>query len=179
MFMLISDYSLKPIENPNKNYLQEWRDYEFSLTDKLNACAGNSVLEVLSQQWNPPSWWNRHFLKIDELVFERNIIMRAQDKACWFARTIIPETCFNLDPFFFKRLEKESVRNLIFNESRVCRLERSVYPVDKKCIEFGWIKPFISSENDIIWARLAKFSFHKTGFFYLVELLFPELESIK
>jgi len=39
MFMLISDYPLIPIETPNKNYLQEWRDYEFSLTDKLNACA--------------------------------------------------------------------------------------------------------------------------------------------
>lgn len=165
------------IDDPD--FLAEWRECGSSLTDKLLKAKGKVQLELISQKWVRPGWWDSYFLQIHEdLVFEREIIMKSGEIDYWYARTIIPEKCYELNPKFFYRLESESIRNLIFNEDKVSRLRMINYPVDQYCIEFSWVKKHIDNIQGILWVRLAEYSFQHTESFYLVEILFPELESV-
>lgn len=165
---------------PIEESLKEWRDYQDSLTDKLYAKTGSAQLELLSQDWIQSTWWDTYFLKLnDSNLFQREIIMNSNSLRYWYARTIIPYSCFSLDPAFFKRLESEPIKNLIFSEPRVQRLQLLNYPIDNQCIEFHWLKEQQSSMNkNPIWVRLAQYLFQKQHSFYIAELLFPELGSL-
>lgn len=167
------------IANPHKDdSLRDWREYAHSLTDKLQKVKGSTQLTLMSQKWTQPCWWDKYLLQIrDAQIFEREILMKHQDTAFWYARTIIPQKCYNVDPDFFKRLEKESIRNLIFDNPNVHRVTLLNYPIDKQCIEYHWAKRYLEQLDGVIWVRLAEYSFNELESFYLAELLLPELES--
>ena len=98
--------------------LRDWREHQYSLTDKLQEAKGSIQLELISQSWIKPTWWDSYLLQInDELIFQREIMMKHHGTEYWYARAIIPQKCYNLNPEFFKRLGKESIRNLIFNDN--------------------------------------------------------------
>lgn len=157
----------------------EWLTYQSSLTDKLHQATGDAELELLSQHWITTDLWSKTLLEIkDAQVFQREIIMKSHNFPYWYARTIIPQTCYELDPNFFNRLQKESVRNLIFNEQRVQRVNAINYPVDEQCVEFYWVKKYINTAQDPFWVRIAEFLFQQKASFYLVEIMFAELGSL-
>lgn len=159
--------------------LSAWINYQAPLTDKLQRIKGSSDLVLLSQQWDRPLWWDAYLLQIkDELVFQREIIMRSHDVDYWYARTVIPQKCYDLSPVFFKRLEHESIRNLIFETQEVHRVSMTCYPIDKQCLEFYWVKKHINTIKGILWVRLAEYSFQHCESFYLMEILFPELGNV-
>lgn len=159
--------------------LSEWIHYQDSLTDKLKAITGTIDLELLAQHWVSSSWWDSYILNLkEEQVFQREILMRSQNIEYWYARTIIPYSCYRLNPHFFNRLEKESVRNLIFNTNEVNLVNRICYPVDQRCIEYFWVKKYMTQIEGTLWVRLAEFSFSELESFYLIEILLPELEKI-
>lgn len=159
--------------------LEDWIDYPDSLTDKLKLALGSIELEVILQKWLKPDWWDTHFLRIDDSsVFQREIIMRNKGIAYWYARSVIPRKCYNVDPVFFNRLENESIRNLIFDENRVKRINILSYPVNELNLEFYWVKKHIDSIQGTLWVRFAEFSFQDSELFYLVEILLPELENV-
>lgn len=177
--MYINNQPVLTAETEHPEALKDWRLHQYSLTDKLQALKGSTQLELISQRWIKPTWWDTHLLQIkDELVFQREIMMKHQDIDYWYARTIIPRKCYNINPEFFKRLEKESIRNLIFDSNQVHRVTMVNYPVDNQCIEFSWVKKNMRTINGIIWVRLAEFSLAHLESFYLAELLLPELESL-
>jgi len=157
--------------------LSEWINYQYSLTDKLQKLKGTTELELIKQEWVLSNWWDKQLLQIkDKLVFQREIIMRSDGIAYWYARSIIPQKCYNMDPIFFKRLETESIKKLIFDDTKVRRLSLISYPVDHQCIEYYWVKKYINTVQDVLWVRLAEYSLQQKESFYLVELLLPELE---
>ncbi|WP_241480299.1 chorismate--pyruvate lyase family protein [Legionella norrlandica] len=159
--------------------LNNWLEYQGSLTDKLKAIRGSIELELLSQSWTSPKWWDRHVLHIkDENIFQREIIMKNSGIAYWYARSIIPQTCYDLSPEFFNRLKHESIRNLIFGESRVRRLPMLCYPVDQLNLEFHWVKKYIGSIQAPLWVRLIELVFLEKSSFYLTEILLPELGNL-
>lgn len=166
-------------ETNDPSTLGVWREQQSSLTDMLKSAKGNTQLEVISQNWIKPTWWDNYLLKVDgELVFQREILMKHDAVEYWFARTIIPQKCYNLDPHFFNRLEKESIRNLIFDTKEVQRINIINYPIDKQCVEFYWVKKQLVTIEGTLWVRLAEFSFQESESFYLVEILLPELENV-
>lgn len=166
-------------ETKDPEFLKDWREHQHSLTDKLKVAKGSTQLKLISQSWIKPTWWDRYLLQInDELIFQREIMMRHHGIDYWYARTIIPQKCYNLNPDFFKRLEKESIRNLIFDEDKVHRVHMINYPIDKQCIEFNWVKKHLNMVHGMLWVRLAEFSFQHLESFYIAELLLPELESV-
>lgn len=166
-----------PREEPQG--LIPWLHYSDSLTDKLKTAKGCVNLTLCSQGWIKPTWWDKYFLSIqNELIFQREIIMESQGTAYWYARTIIPQSCYELDKTFFKRLEHESIRNLIFESSDVRRVQFQVYPIDQQHLEFYWLSQFFPCIRGNVWVRLAEFSFQNKGSFYLAELLLPELEGV-
>ena len=158
--------------------LSEWINAQDSLTERLKRSTGEAQLELLNQQWVTPDQWDRHLLQIDDpLIFERNIIMKSQGIVYWYARSIIPQKCYDLDPLFFNRLQKESIKNLIFDEVNVQRINFITYPANDQCPEFHWVKKYINVVHGILWVRLAEFLFQQKESFYLVEILLPALEN--
>ena len=162
----------------SKQFL-EWVTYQSSLTDKLRNTEGDAQLDLLSQQWINTDLWSKNLLDIqDRSIFQREIIMKSHDTPYWYARSIIPKKCYYLAPDFFNRLQNESIRNLIFNNEDVERINSINYPVDNQCVEFYWVKKYIYSVEGILWVRIAEFSFKKQESFYLVEIMLPELGNL-
>ena len=163
----------------NLEHLKNWREHQDSLTDKLTIANGATDLEVVFQDWIKPTWWDAHVLQIHQgTLFQREIIMRSYGVEYWYARTVIPKKCYQIDHDFFNRLKNESIRNLIFNDDKVHRLNMINYPVDKQCLEYQWVKKHINLKHNTLWVRLAEYSFQYIESFYLMEILFPELERL-
>lgn len=159
--------------------LLEWINHQQSLTDKLLKAKGEVQLELLTQQWVNSDFWSKSLLAIPESpVFQREIMMKSHNIPYWYARTIIPQRCYELNPVFFERLRSESVRDLIFDNKQVTRINSINYPVDAQCVEFYWVKKHIPNIKEILWVRIAEFSFLGQESFYLVEIMLPELGEI-
>lgn len=177
--MPINTDSLFVINAQCSEQLSEWLNNQAALTDRLQKIKGEVQLELISQQWLHLDWWDKYVLQIqDEYVFKRDIFMKSQGVPYWFARSIIPKKCFNLDPVYFDRLKNESIKNLIFGSNRVERINGTIYPIDHHCIEFYWVKKHISTIKGILWVRMTEFSFEKSESFYIAEIMLPELERV-
>lgn len=177
--MYINSQPIFFTETQDPDFLREWREHNGSLTDKLHAARGSTDLDLVFQNWCNLNWWERYFLNInDNRVFLREIIMKNAGIEYWYARTIIPQQCYDLNTNFFKRLEHESIRNLIFGETSVKRLNMICYPVNSENIEYHWVKHYIKAIQGSLWVRLAEYSVQSSESFFLIEILLPELESI-
>jgi chorismate-pyruvate lyase len=163
----------------NPANLNDWLSCSTSLTDKLQAIIGKVELQILSQQWTNADWFDRFVLHIQEQsIFLREILMNGYEHNYWYARTIIPESCYQIDPEFFSRLEKESIRNLIFGEQRVKRYLQKYYSINEYNIEYHWVKKHLPLINSTLWLRLTQYQFDEKGDFYLYEILLPDLERV-
>lgn len=177
--MPINTHLIYSLKAPCSEQFLEWINYKEPLTDKLFQAQGDAQLTLIAQQWMNTDLWAKSILGVqNDLVFQREIIMKSHGLVYWYARSIIPKDCYKLDPCFFDRLKEESIKNLIFGESRVQRLDFINYSVDSHCIEFYWVKKYIRRPQDILWVRISEFSFQQKESFYLVEIMLPELESI-
>lgn len=177
--MKVLDFPKLLIKKTPSNQLKQWLDCDNPITDKLVELTGDAHLERLSQQWVKATWWDHYALNIkDPHVFQRQILMRSHKRPYWYARTIIPQSTYALDPDFFDRLNKESIRHLIFNQKQVRKVNKLIYPIDNRCLEFYWLKKHVSDKEGILWVRVHEFEIHKKASFYLIELLFPELEAL-
>ena len=159
--------------------LESWLYYDLPITDKLKTLSGSAELELLSQAWVPAKWWDRYALNIKEKIFQREIFMKSHGRGFWYARSIIPHSCYEIEPDFFKRLDSESIRNLIFNEPKVHLVQRIIYPINEQSIEFYWMKKHLCGIQGTFWVRLAEFLFQNKSSFYLIEILFPELQELQ
>ena len=177
--MYINNSPILFAQTHDSNFLIDWREHQYSLTDKLKEAKGATQLQLISQSWIQPTWWDTYLLKIkDELIFQREIFMMHLEVEYWYARSIIPEKCYKINPEFFKRLEKESIKNLIFNSDQVQRTHIMTYPIDSQCIEYSWVKKYLKNVNGILWVRLAEYSFENREAFHLIEILLPALENV-
>lgn len=158
--------------------LESWLYYEQPLTDKLKMLSGDAELKLLSQDWVFSQFWDKDALDLEENIFQREIFMKSQGEVYWYARTIIPLSCYTIAPDFFKRLERESIRKLIFNEPKVQLVKRLVYSINDDSIEFQWMKRYLPTIQGTFGVRLAEFKFQEMGSFYLVEILFPKLGEV-
>jgi chorismate-pyruvate lyase len=155
-----------------------WLHYDKPITDKLKRITGEAQLQLLSQEWKRSTGWDAHIIHINERILQREIFMNSQSKVYWYARAVIPQTCYDIDPDFFDRLNRESIRNLIFDEPKVRRVNRLTYPVTNQNLEFYWVKKHLKSIEGICWARIAEFSFLEKGSFYLIEMFLPNIEEL-
>lgn len=168
---------MQTINIPEK--LSSWLYYSHSLTDKLKNEKGQCSLALLSQGWATASWWDKYNLLINEpFIYQREILMQAENITYWYARSVIPKSCYELNEAFFKRLEKESIRNLIFESDDVKRIDFKVYAIDNTCIEYHWLKPYLPLQEERLWLRLAHYSYCNQASFFLIEILLPSLEEL-
>ncbi|KTC78670.1 chorismate--pyruvate lyase family protein [Legionella cincinnatiensis] len=177
--MPINTHSIFVINVQSPENLKKWLNYQASLTERLQNIKGETQLELISQHWVNTDWWDQHVLQIqEESIFKRDIIMKSQGVSYWFARSIIPKKCYELEPAFFDRLKNESIKNLIFGNDKVQRINGINYAIDHHCIEFYWVKKNINTVEGILWVRLTEFSFQQRESFYIAEIMLPELELV-
>ena len=166
-----------PMNCPLPPSLLPWIAYPHSLTERLQVKAGNTRLQVLEQRWEKPNWWDKYVLHLQcKTVLHREILMWAWNDACWYARTIIPETTYNADHLFFNRLQAESLGAMIFKEKKVRRIHLLHYPIGTQSIEYYWLTPLMHCSAPELWVRLSCFMIHDEHPFYLIETLLPGLQ---
>lgn len=176
--MHINGHKLVNLNLEASSSMLPWLTCRTPLTDKLQAEQGSADLILLNQGWTLSDFWARLVLGLGEqAIYQREIMMRSQGIDFWYARTLIPSFSFQMAPDYFKRLETESVRNLIFGSEPVIRSEIMYYPVDKSCLEYQWLKKHKPSFDGLIWVRYSELVFEEKANFYLLELLLPELEN--
>lgn len=167
---------MQPFSNLESPILEEWLFCQAPLTDKLQLELGEAKLELLTQGWVHPSCWDMRNTSVGEdLVFQREILMRSTKSICWYARTLIPKHCFMLKPDFFNRLHHETMRELIYDEPLVTKINRTVYSVSPLKIEYHWAARYWPGLPLQLGVRFTEFFFAQTASFYLLELLSPML----
>jgi chorismate lyase len=177
--MPINTFLITPFKAQCSKQFLEWISYQNPLTDKLQKAKGEATLEFLSQEWKKTDEWSHTLLEIhDELVFQREIIMKSHGVTYWYARSIIPKRCYDIDPSFFDRLQQESIKYLIFGNEQVLRINFVTYPIDSDAFELSWVKKYIENIEGILWVRISEFSFQNLASFYLIEIMLPELGEI-
>lgn len=157
-----------------------WVTHTTSITDKLQAITGTVRLQRIGQRWVSTNWWDKYFLKVQEnSVLQREIVMLAGDVPYWYARTVIPKSCYAVEPAFFDRLTHVTMRELIFGEAKVQRESLQYYQIDSQNIEFYWAKDILAlSAAEKLWVRLGTYSFQGRASFYLIEILLPSLKGL-
>lgn len=155
--------------------VQNWLVHPDSITERLIEKAGEASLTVLMQGWEPVCAWDKKMLNdASNRVWRREIVMLAQGEACWYARTIVPESTYKSNQDFFEQLQTKSVGTLIFNSPTVQRMSLTSYVIDEEMHEYQWIpesvKPYPTQP---LWVRLSYLMLHEQFPFYLVEILLP------
>lgn len=174
MLVTMTADTLLPVTCELPPSLLPWLTYKQSLTKRLEEKAGNVCLDVLGQDWSAPDWWDKQVLHVtDEAVLHRQIVMRASNEPCWYARTVIPQTTYDVEKAMFERLNKESLGTLIFEEAKIKRASLFHYPINSLAIEYHWLTENMHCSADVLWARFSIFIIDKVHPFYLVEIMLP------
>jgi chorismate--pyruvate lyase len=156
--------------------MMSWLQYKQSLTERLKKLSGEARLDVLGQGWGKPDAWDIERLGLETgLVFHREIVMSSSKQPCWYARTVIPDSTYGVDPHFFGRLKQESVGGLIFNEPRVERVLFINYSAHPDALEYQWLKAAGLGGSELVGLRLSGFTLDKAFSFFLIEILLPGL----
>lgn len=155
--------------------LRPWLQYTAALTPKLEQEKGEACLQILSQTWQKPTWWDKYMLGLTEqqLVFHRNILMSSGNWPCWYAKTIVPQVTYETNEVFFSRLSQESLGTMVFNTTTSKRQYLHHYAIDPACLEYYWLEQHWRDEQTL-WARFSVFSIGEYPFF-LVEIILPGL----
>lgn len=160
-----------------------WLNYGLSLTEELKSQSGEAELEVLSQTWTQPNWWDKFTLGLsDAPLIHRDILMFSQQIPCWFARTIIPEDTYNKNRAIFDRLAEESLGCIVFNEPTIKRELIHNYAINDRCLEYHWLpeqlKKSFTNQKIILDLRLSIFKIAEKTSCCLVEILLPGLLKV-
>ncbi len=165
-------------------HLISWLTWTQSLTEKLRLCAGDASLHVLKHQWEACDDWDKSVLNLhDARAIHREILMRAHQVPCWYARTILPEKTILADEALFDRLKNESLGQLIFQSGRVERCSIKHHVIKPTSLEWAWLPTdvFLNTASGLpihLWCRLSEFALIASGHrFYLLEVLLPGLEQ--
>ena len=142
----------------------------------MRLAAGEAGLSVLKHQRIATGWWEKFVLGIkSEFIWQREILMTAGQKTCWYARTLIPDETHQAYGSFFGRLQHASLGELIFGEQPIRRAAMVTYPVDWTCMEYYWMDSALKRQAPSLWVRLSQFAMDSTHSFYLIEILLPDL----
>lgn len=173
--------SVDPVANQDKSLqadaiLLPWLLHQGSLTKKLKRTTGSARLEVLTHQWCQADLWDQQRLRLpSDRAIHREILMWSDCNACWYARTIISELCYQTEPAFFEQLRTRSLGRLIFNEPLVVRVNLVYYAIQQDATEYHWLPSHLSEEVEPLWLRCSTFKFKTNELFYLYEIFLPGL----
>lgn len=153
-----------------------WLFSDTPITNKLHELTGEAKLVLLSQGLISPTPCDKKICHLSDVsLMVREIIMQSHGRTYWYARTLIPSVCYQQDNLFFDRLKNETLRELIYNEPKVRRVNRTIYSVTSNSLEMNWIKPHERILELDYWMRVSEFLFCELETFYLIEIFFPSI----
>jgi len=154
--------------------LLPWLCHPGSLTAKLREYSGDARLQVIKQDWRAPNWWDKSVLGLQShRILQRDILMSSKKKACWFARSLMPEPTVQSNPDVFERLQQEALGDIVFSHEHIQRTSLTHYAALPQCIEYHWPDASLINQAPIIWLRLSTFSIRRHYPFFLTELFIP------
>lgn len=178
--MPIQIENLFKVMHPAPKNLQAWLNHRASLTEKLKRESGEAELQVLNQAWSKPNWWDKFTLGLGVApVIHRDVLMFSQQLPTWFARTIIPQYCYEVNKQLFDRLREESLGAIVFNAPTIEREFLLHYAINEACLEYQWLPAALKDCKEPLWLRLSIFTIAKESKFYLVEILLPGLLALR
>lgn len=161
--------------NPYSSWLKE----KGSITEKLIQFAGEAVLDVISHRFEEADQWDHQTLEIslNTMVLHRQILMRASNTVCWYARTIIPQSVYHIEESLFERLKHESLGNLIHPHPDIERVEIRPYTIRPSMTEYAYLNAALKNNtmNEILWGRISVFTLHNIHRFFLLEIFLPPI----
>lgn len=168
--------TLKPSAH-KPSWLLPWLSHQDSMMDKLSAEASQAKLSVKQHGWAKSGWWERYLLGLSSpKVLRREVVVSSGGHACWYARTTIPEQCYeNHHADLFSRLTTESLGAILFSDARIKRQQLSNDLIDADCLEYYWLNERLRAGAASFWSRLSLFTINETSPFYLIEILLPGL----
>lgn len=160
-------------------FLQQWLDYPVSISDRLKNKSGKIRLEVLTHSWSYPlDIWDHIILQSTTLFFRREIIMWANQHACWYARTLIPQTTYEIHKKFFNDLDTKPLGELIWNNSAIQRTQMQQFCIEENQPEHLIFKK-MGYNAPILWGRCSTFGIQSTTNplnFFLLEIFLPDIK---
>ncbi len=144
---------------------QPWLTHTKSLTEKLEALTDAVELQVLYHQFDPASQ-----------ILHREILMKAQNIPCWYAKTLIPEQTLHADVALFEGLKTTPLGVLIYPRVDVVRIKLHAQKITPESSEWSWLNPLWIHGASMLWMRTSEFRLQEQYPFYLFEILLPGLE---
>lgn len=175
---------LLQISNSPTESLKFWLHYGLSLTEELKSQSGEAKLEIISQNWSQPTWWDKFTLGLSDApsLIHRDILMFSRQIPCWFARTVIPEDTYNANRVIFDRLAEESLGCIVFKEPTIRRELMHNYAINDRCLEYHWLpdplKKSFANQKIVLDVRLSVFTIAEKTSFFLAEILLPGLLKV-
>lgn len=160
------------------DYLHAWLYATTALTKHLRTICQESSVTVLEQGLKPANWWERYVLSCEQPVFRRDVLISAQKKPYWFARTIIPQSTFQQHSESFNRLQRETITALIYDNDRIKREHLNVFCINKESAAFYWLDPSLRNQEKQLWGRMAQYCFDGRDPFFIVELFLSSMKDI-
>ena len=138
--------------------LQAWLTHQDSLTDKLKAHSNQVRLEVLQHAWQ------------EDVLLERKIIMWAGLERCWYARTQIPSSTYQIAEALFARLTTQALGELIWHNPRIKREDFHHYAIGPHTPEYALLDSNWHEQRTELWARHSTLMVLPHYPFYLLEI---------
>ena len=160
--------------------LNPWLREKGSITDKLKAKANHIHLDVVSHQFESPDTWDINHLKLQNHteILHREIIMWADTKACWYARTILPKSVYDIEKALFNQLKTTPLGVLIHHHPEIERSHINPYKIHTNMPEYDYLKHALkqNTPNKTLWGRVSTFTIRHQFNFYLLEIFLPALQ---
>lgn len=163
--------------------LNVWLNHTTAITDKLKMQHPHVYLTRISQGFVIPDAWEKKHTpppkhSNEALLFRREILMHAGEHACWYARTLIPESTYLKEATRFARLETESLGQIIWSTAEIQRQKMQQFCFDHTTLYHAYLKRVEALQLDAspLWGRLSMFQINNTLPFYLLEIFLPELK---
>jgi chorismate lyase len=157
--------------------LQTWLHYPTSITDKLKSYHPKVTLTLIEEVWTTPDKWEASFVS-ETSIFRREILMCAGNHACWYARTMIPESTYHPESARFARLKTEPLGQIIWHASDIQRKNFLHFSMESTDALYQYLQSFpqLKLGDSTLWGRLSTFMIKDRLPFYLLEIFLPELK---
>lgn len=142
-------------------WLKPWLCYKQSLTKKLEHLTGEAKLIILKQVWLGAFW-------------QREILMTSQNRHCWYAKTLVPKSTYQVYVHLFAAQE-QPLGHIIFSQPEIHRLSLRHFVLpekDKNTLSYTQMG------EEFLWTRESKWLFNTHHSFTIQEIFLPGLKDL-
>ena len=150
-----------PARKPSLPYdLREWLTDSGSLTKRLQSVSEQAVnVELLHYDWHTALPEESLFLQqpLRRIQLEREVLLCDGDRPEIYARTIIPQSTYQVLPSRFDNLGTKPLGQMLFDEPTLSRSDIEVACLTSQHWLYQLATEWLDIRPDILWARRSCF----------------------